>query len=181
MTCELTPTGISDEQKRQVLGVLSVGCDRQTAAHLVGCTIGQIAGLVRQDRRFAADMNRTEAAAEVNHMRAVHDAAKDAKNWRASVWWLERRAPERYGQRGTSVVTARQLKAFTEMFAEILIEEIHDSADRERLIGRLGQLIARLDQQGLEATLGPSRETSSKSEPPQPGDEMSDERAESDY
>ncbi len=42
------------------------------------------------DSDFAAQLKRAEATPEMAHMRNLHNAAKEEKNWRVSVWWLER-------------------------------------------------------------------------------------------
>ena len=73
---------------------------------------------MRQDRAFAAQLRRTEAGAELAHMGTVKEAAKEAKNWRASVWWLERHAPDRFGPRGAGTVTVRQLDEFLNVLTE---------------------------------------------------------------
>ena len=97
MTSELITPALTDEQKGQICGILSVGCDRETAANFVGCSLADIRRAMQHDRAFAANVRRTEAGVELSHMRTVQEAAKEAKNWRASVWWLERRSPERFG------------------------------------------------------------------------------------
>jgi hypothetical protein len=99
-----------------------------------------------QDAEFAAAVCRSEAGAELNHMRNIQQAAKDEKNWRASVWWLERRSPERYGPRGAGVVTARQIKAFVEILADVLREDVRDAEERQQILARLNTLAGSVDQ-----------------------------------
>ncbi len=132
---------LTDEQKGQICGILSVGCDRETAANFVSCSIAQIGRLMQQDTMFAANVRRTEAGTELAHMRNVQQAAKEAKNWRASVWWLERHSPERFARRGAGVVTFPQVDAFMEIVADILIDEIHESDDRQRVLAKLKQAV----------------------------------------
>jgi hypothetical protein len=136
MNNQLLQLELSAEQKAQVYGILSVGCDRETAANFVGCSQTDIIRAMRSDPEFARTVRRTEAAAELSHMRTVHNAAKDEKNWRASVWWLERRSPERFGSRSAGTVTARHLKAFLTILGEGLNSDIHDAADHERVMSR---------------------------------------------
>jgi hypothetical protein len=137
MTNALLTTGLTAEQKGQIYGILSVGCDRETAANFIGCSLADIVHAMRQDADFNTSVRRTEAAAELNHMRTVQNAAKDEKNWRAAVWWLERRSPERFGSRGAGTVTTRHLKAFLTLIGDCLNSDIHDPADRERVMARL--------------------------------------------
>jgi hypothetical protein len=146
MTCDLISTALTDEQKGQIYGILSVGCDRQTAANFVGCSLAAIRRAMQHDSAFAAEVCRAEAGAELSHMRTVQNAGKDEKNWRASVWWLERRAPERFGPRGPGVVTARQLKAFAEILADILQNDIADHDQRQHILGRLNAVVCSVDQ-----------------------------------
>lgn len=137
MTSPLQPTRLNAEQQGQVLGILSVGCDRETAAGFVGCTPADIAFAMQSQPAFGAAVRRTEAAAELTCMRTVHEAAKDVKGWRAAVWWLERRSPERFASRGAGSVTTRQLRVFLTIIGDLLNEEIHDPDDRQRVLARL--------------------------------------------
>jgi len=149
MTCDDIRRLLSDEQKGQICGTLSVGCDRETAADFVGCSTADIGRAMQRDAAFAANIRRTEASCELSHMRNVQQAAKDAKNWRASVWWLERHSPERFGPRRAGSVTARQLKEFVDTLTAILNEEISNEADHHRVVARLDQAIASMDKMVL--------------------------------
>lgn len=145
MTNLTITTELSAEQRGQIYGILSVGCDRETAANFIGCSLAEIVRAMRSDAEFNASVRRTEAAAELNHMRTVQNAAKDEKNWRAAVWWLERRSPERFGSRGAGTVTARHLKAFLTLIGECLNSDIHDATDRERVMLRLKEFQSMAD------------------------------------
>jgi hypothetical protein len=120
MACNLIPTQLTVEQKAQICGILSVGCDWHSAANFAGCKISDIRRAIEIDAEFAASVRRSEAGAELTCMRTVQEAAKDVKNWRAATWWLERHAPERYGPRSAGVVTSRQLKAYLAILADVL-------------------------------------------------------------
>jgi hypothetical protein len=158
---------LTDHQKGQICGILSVGCDRETAANFAGCSTADIGRAMRQDSSFAANIRRTEAGIELSHMRNIEQAATEAKNWRASVWWLERHAPERFGPRGAGEVTGRQLKEFIALLVRILNEEIRQE-DRQRVTDRLNQTVSALDDLVYSALpgAGPLRfETGQESEP----------------
>ncbi|MCI0335261.1 MAG: hypothetical protein L0228_18790 [Planctomycetes bacterium] len=145
MLCHLVPIDLTDEQKGQVFGILSVGCDWQTAADFVGCSLAELRRAMQQDSAFAARVRRSEANVELMHMRIVQESATDKKNWRASIWWLERRSPERFARRA-GVVTARQLKAFVSILVDIFSEEVRDAGDRQRLIASFNRVVASLEQ-----------------------------------
>jgi len=145
MTCPLTATGLTEEQKAQVVGILSVGCDRQTAADYVGCSLSDIRRAMRGDPSFSADIRRAEASVELVHMRNVQELAKAKKDWRASVWWLERRAPERFARRSPGVVTARHLQEYLAILTDILQSDVQVADDRARVLARLEALAASVD------------------------------------
>jgi hypothetical protein len=137
---------LSDERKQKICLYLSVGCDREAAAKLCDCTHWDIHCAMQRDAAFADEVRRAEGASELVHVRNVQNASQDAKNWRASVWWLERRSPERFGKRGAGTVTTRQLKAFIAQLATIVTQEISDANDRQRLLDRFDRMIKTLDQ-----------------------------------
>jgi len=148
---------VTETQKKEVCAILSVGCDRQAAAKYVGCSWREIRAAMLADRRFASDVHRAEAGAELTHMQNVRNAARDDKHWRASVWWLERRAPERYGRREAGAVTPRQLERLVELLAEVVSEEVHELQDRRRLLERLKQITGSLDPMFCEGKVSASR------------------------
>jgi hypothetical protein len=146
MTCNFITLHLTDEQKGRVCGVLSVGGDWTTAARIAGCSLANIRRAMRHDTEFATSVRRSEAGAELSHMRTIQEAAKDSKNWRASVWWLERHAPDRFGSRRAGVVTARQLKAFVGVLADVVAGEQQMGASRAEILGRLRAFAESVDQ-----------------------------------
>jgi hypothetical protein len=146
MTCNLIPLNLTDEQKGRICGVLSIGGDWTTAARIAGRSLADIRRSMLHDPEFAKSVRRSEAAAELSHMRTIQEAAKDAKNWRASVWWLERRAPDRFGPRRAGAVTARQLKAYISILADVLTGEERSGRSRAEILGRLKSFAESVDQ-----------------------------------
>jgi len=147
---------LSDEQKRKICAYLSIGCDRETAAKLSNCSHSDVLCEMSRDPVFAVEVRHAEGAGELTHVRNVQNAAQDAKNWRASVWWLERHSPERFGRRDVGTVTTRQLKAFVAQLVSIVIEEFADAEDRQRLLDRFHRLVRTLDQLILDEVGAPS-------------------------
>ncbi len=78
-------------EKAKFCAVLLLGCNRATACNLLGVAAERLHAEMERDAAFAVEVLRAEAQAEVDHMRNVRAAALDEKNWRGSVWWLERR------------------------------------------------------------------------------------------
>ncbi|TWT46500.1 hypothetical protein [Botrimarina hoheduenensis] len=135
---------LTDQQKREASLVLSVGCDRETAAKYVGCTIEDLLDLARQDERFAATLRRSEAGVELAHMRNIQQAARDERHWRASVWWLERLAPERFGRRDAGAITRRELAGLLSAIATGIAAEVRHEGDRQRVLDKLEELVQTL-------------------------------------
>jgi hypothetical protein len=159
MTRETDILQLSDDQKHKICLYLSTGCDRETAAKLTHCAHWDMHYAMLRDTNFAADVRRAEGASELVHVRNVQNAAQDVKNWRASVWWLERRSPERYGKRDANTVTTRHLKAFVAQLVSVVVEELPDASDRQRIVDRFGQLLRELDQLVFEEPGAPSSST----------------------
>jgi hypothetical protein len=153
MACEMISNQLDDEQIGQIYGILSVGCDRQTAASFVGCTLADIRRAMQNDATFAAGVCRAEAGVELNHMRNIQQAARDEKHWRASIWWLERRLPERFGPRGPNVLTSRQVKAFAETLVDALDGIVHNDDDRKRFTEWLKSLELSADRMARDDLL----------------------------
>ncbi|QDT70484.1 hypothetical protein MalM25_34320 [Planctomycetes bacterium MalM25] len=128
---------LTDEQKREALLIASVGCDRETAAKYIGCSLQQLNATAYGEPDFAEQLRRAEAGCELAHMRNIQQAARDERHWRASVWWLERRLPERYARRDAGAVGRRDLVGFLSKLSGDLAGLLRDTEDRERVLNRL--------------------------------------------
>ena len=130
---------LSDEQKREVVLIATVGCDQETAAKYVNCSVEQMGEEMLRDPRFGADVRRAEAGCELAHMRCVQQATRQEGPWRASVWWLERRFPERYGRRDAGAIGRRDLVRFLGAVAGGLAGAIRSEEDRRRVLDALSE------------------------------------------
>ncbi len=149
----------SQQQKRDFCLMISVGCDRETACKYWGWTAADLHRVLDDDHEFARQLLRAEGTAEFAHMRNLHNAAKEEKNWRVSVWWLERRSPERFARRAPNVLTATQMSAIIEELADGIAEEITNQDDRRRLLNRLAQIGRAMQHETFEAADTNSSET----------------------
>jgi hypothetical protein len=145
MTLNSNPPALTTEQKNRIYAVLAVGCDRETAANYIGCSTADLHHAMQQDAEFAAEVRRTEAGSELTHMRTVHKAGEEPKNWRASVWWLEMHAANRFKARTIGEVTTRQLDEFVNVLTSIVCEEVESEEDRERVTRRMEDAVRELD------------------------------------
>lgn len=135
---------LTEEQKKEAVLIASVGCDRELASRYLGCSIHDLLNEALRDDSFAKSLRRAEASAELAHMRNIQQAAKDDRHWRASVWWLERRAPHRYGRRGSGEITRRELVRFLGSVTSCVVGAIHQEEDRQRVLDQLDELAENL-------------------------------------
>jgi hypothetical protein len=159
MERESDSSHLNEEQRHTICLLLSTGCDRETAAKFVGCSMNDIRRSMLRDPTFADEVHRAEAASELAHMRNVQHAARDKKDWRASVWWLERHSPERFGRRSAGTFTTSQLKSFIAQLASAVTEAVKDPDDLRRLLTRLAELDQSLQERCFGDDLPPSRTT----------------------
>ena len=134
--------------------MISMGCDRETACNYLGKTAVELHAELQCDNAFRRQLLRAEATPEFSHMRNLYNAAKDEKHWRASVWWLERRAPERYARRAPESISAAQLRQVIEELSEAIGCEVNDPQDRGRVLARLVQIAERLRDDSFEPPSG---------------------------
>jgi hypothetical protein len=131
------PNSLSRQQQDDICTALHVGCDRESAAKFARTTWAEVHAAMQADATFAARLRYEESLVELLHMTQLRKASEKEANWRISVWWLERLYPERYGPRGAGSIGPRELRKFMEQLGTVLIDEVHDVEDRERLVRRL--------------------------------------------
>ncbi|MEN0109737.1 MAG: hypothetical protein AAF805_03345 [Planctomycetota bacterium] len=133
-------TQLTEKQRDEATLIASVGCDRETIAAYIGCHAEDLAAECREDERFAAALRRAEAGCELAHMRNIQQAARDERHWRASVWWLERRLPERYARREAGAVSRRELARFLSNVASGIAASVVSEEERRRVIDAIAEL-----------------------------------------
>jgi hypothetical protein len=138
---------LTAEQKDQISAILAYGCDRETAAGIVECTVVEIGSEITNDPGFAIKVRRAEATAELRHMQNILNATKDGKYWRASVWWLERRSPERFGRRSAETITPKQLEQAVAAWNDVLSRQFPDKEEQERISACIEELYASIELQ----------------------------------
>ncbi|MCC6493093.1 MAG: hypothetical protein IT424_08725 [Pirellulales bacterium] len=117
------PSRLTEIDKSHFCAILRMGCDRATACMRLGITPGQLRIELAMDEDFAKNLARSAAEIELEHMRNLRKASEDFKNWRASQWWLERRAPQRYAPRSPAAISAEDLEALFDQLAKIILDE----------------------------------------------------------
>jgi hypothetical protein len=139
-----TPDRLTEWQRRKLCDVILLGCDRATACHYVSATPEQLRAEIASDEAFGRAVARAEAEAEVRHMGNVHTAAKSEKNWRTSVWWLERRYIQRQESEGDGP-TERHLRELVEAIGQAIVSEIADVDVQRRLLERIVLIMAGIE------------------------------------
>ncbi len=156
---------LTDDQKREFCLIVLIGCDRETACNYLGWSRSQLQNALKQDPQFAKRLARAEATPEFIHMRNLHNAAKDEKHWRVSVWWLERCAPERYARRNPDAVSAAQLRQIIKQIADAITGEVASPDDRQRLLTRLSKIAREVQDDQSPETEDRSCDSHSESQP----------------
>jgi hypothetical protein len=141
-------------ERGKIIGMVFMGCDLDIAAHTVGWTEEQLARECQTNAAFANDLALKEGMVELHHMRNVHKAAEDAKNWRASSWWLTQRAAERRERKKGLAFTNDEIQSFLEELVKLVFETIVSVEDRDRLIASLLATANEQDRRNLVTLIG---------------------------
>jgi hypothetical protein len=133
------PTGIagptrelSEAERKRGASIVALGCDRSTAGKELGFSLAEWERMVGEDAVLAAALARAEAEAEIHHMKCIQQAAKEPKNFRGSIWWLERMRPDVYHRRDADVFAREEV----EQFVEVVLDEVADEGARQRIMNR---------------------------------------------
>lgn len=140
---------LDETKKREICAILAVGCNRTTAAHYVGCHPDTIRKTALRDPQFALDLERAESNHEVKHLAFISKAAEEGRYWRAAAWALERKYPGRYGPRRPDTFTLEQVAHVLQQFAAIVVSEVSEAEQQERILARLDDLTAGLQSSSI--------------------------------
>ena len=136
---------ITSEQKKAILKMVAVGCERNVAAKAMQVTPSQLRRQLNSDPDFAAELLRNEGAAELQRMTTLHKAGKDVKHWRAASWWLEQKAKKRQARSRAKQVTTREMQAYLAELIDEIFSGVKCDEDRERVLQRLAEMANALD------------------------------------
>jgi hypothetical protein len=138
------PPVLDEVKQREICAILSVGCSRAIAARYVGCHVQTIRNTALRDESFGLALEKAETKDEIAHLANINKAAKEGRYWRAAAWALERKYPDRYGQRDPHMFTIDQVSQVLAQFADVILEEVPEPAHRNRIVERLTDLTAGL-------------------------------------
>lgn len=135
------PLGVLDEEKRwKIIALLTNGSSRRMAAKYVRCASSTITRTAARDPAFAEQIAVAEQNAEIDALRAVRNAARNQRYWRAAAWLLERRNPDDFARRPPNVITGDQLVHVFAQLTETLYQQLPE-ANWDRLLEILDELI----------------------------------------
>ncbi len=143
---------LDDGKKREICAILSVGCNRKTAARYVGCHPTTISRTAARDEDFALAVRQAESKHEVLHLTHINKAAQEGRYWRAAAWALERKYPDRYSLRNPNMFTLEQITQVLSQFAEAIFEEVAKASQRKRILARLTDLTTGLQASTAKGT-----------------------------
>ena len=144
------PPTLDDIKRGEICAILSVGGSRTTAARYVGCSTSTIRNTAERDPQFAEQLDQAESRHEVGYLQNIRAASQKEQYWRAAAWALERHYPDRYGPRRAGTISVAQITQLLSQFAEIVVQELPNPDDQQRIITRL---------EALSAALQPAPET----------------------
>ena len=109
----------------------------------VGCSPSTIRNTAERDPQFAEQLDKAESRHEVGYLQNIRAASQKEQYWRAAAWALERHYPDRYGPRKAGTISVEQITQLLSQFAEIVVQELPDADDQQRIITRLEASVRR--------------------------------------
>ncbi len=100
------PRVLDAHKMGQICGLLAAGMSRRQAAHVVACNPNTITNELRRNEKFADDIQRAEAHAELVPLKCLYNAA--TKNWRAAAWLLEKLDRKKRGKNKKPAMTLEE-------------------------------------------------------------------------
>jgi hypothetical protein len=132
------PRALDEVKRREICALISTGCSTIDAARYVGCAVSTIHREGKRNPQFSHDLKRAHLAAELSPLNALRHAAHT--HWRAAAWLLERTNPQRFAKQNAKFIKPEDLVYFTDMFVDILVEELPEGPKRQRIASRLAEL-----------------------------------------
>jgi hypothetical protein len=135
------PRALDDARKRgQIVALLSAGASRQAAAQYVQVHYDTLRRTLARDADFRAEVEQAEGQFENSMVMQVTKAAKDERHWRAAVWNLDTRHPERYRRRPPDMVTVEEMRQVLKMFARLVARRFPRRKDRRKILAGCDRL-----------------------------------------
>jgi hypothetical protein len=145
------PRKLDEVKQREICALISVGCDRRSAARYVGCTAETIRLTAKRDRQFAERLDQAEMRHKFQQLQNIHQAGKTS--WRAAAWLLERKYPDQFARRDPDSVShdelARFMTAMGETLAKCVSEHVTEPAVLKAIQRDLTRLARMAERRGV--------------------------------
>jgi hypothetical protein len=92
------PTKYSPAVTRKICKAVAGGCSREVAANLSGVSASALYEWQHQNPDFAESLARADSRFEASCIASIRKASRQARNWTAGAWLLERKFPNRWGR-----------------------------------------------------------------------------------
>ena len=108
----MRPEIITQDLIKEVCNYIAAGFSYSAAAKLAGIAestffrwraMGQLEGAEDIYKIFYIEVEEASAFSEAEALQLVRSSAIKERNWRAAAWFLERRFPEKYQKRGSTL------------------------------------------------------------------------------
>jgi hypothetical protein len=133
------PKHLTKTQRSKITSILGLGLPRSMAGDYARCHVATIRAEMRRDPEFANQVIQAELRSESSFLKVIHKAGKDAKQWRAAAWALERLYPERYARRNENTLTEEQVHQLIAEIVEMVASEL-PTKYRQRVFARVADL-----------------------------------------
>jgi hypothetical protein len=127
------------KEQSEVLAILSAGCSRAAAARCIRCSPYILKREILENAKFAAQVAKAEEGVELFYLSRIRSASLKEQYWRAAAWALERRLPDRYGQKKPGSLTAEQVQKFLASYLQIIADEVPNNEQRTKILNRLAE------------------------------------------
>jgi hypothetical protein len=125
------------KEQSEALAILSAGCSRAAAARCIRCSPYILKREIMENINFAEQVAKAEEGVELFYISRIRSASLKEQYWRAAAWALERRLPDRYGQKKPGSLTAEQVQKFLASYLQIIADEVPDNELRTKILNRL--------------------------------------------
>jgi hypothetical protein len=133
---------LDQHKKDNICAVVAMGCNLKTAADFVGVSRRTIYARAKAEPEFAAALRAARSRGQVSNLSIIAEARK--RDWKAAAWLLRHCYQEVFGCRRTEGITPEQLGVLFGRFTEMLLGEVRDRKERERIAVRLEQMTREL-------------------------------------
>lgn len=132
------PRALSFENKKQIAGLIQVGCSRRYAARYVGCSAATIINQMRRDPEFADMVRKAEVYRITTPLHYMREQI--TRSWRANQWYLSKMDREHFGRQVVEVAAWGEVQKLFQGWAAINLAMVEDEKLRKELQARADQL-----------------------------------------